>query len=72
MFAVRMLPKSWTKQVIDANGFALVLKYQLYPWSHRSLAQRVREELGLPVDTPRALAEGTMDRFMNWHDAQVA
>jgi hypothetical protein len=72
VFAVRMLPKSWTKQVIDANGFALVLKYQLYPWSHRSLAQRVREELGLPVDTPRAPAEGTMDRFMNWHDAQVA
>lgn len=35
--------------MIDANGFALILKYQLYPGSHRALAQRVREELGDPL-----------------------
>jgi hypothetical protein len=71
VFVARMLPKSWVKEVIDAGGFALILKYQLYPWSFRGLAERVRGELGLPVDTPRALAEGTMNRFTNWHERQV-
>jgi hypothetical protein len=54
VFVARMLPKSWVKELIDAGGFALILKYQLYPWAFRGLAQRVRGELGLPVDTPRA------------------
>lgn len=71
VFAVRFLPKSWVKEVVDAGGFALIFKYQLYPWSYRELAGRVRDELGLPVDTPRALEEGTMDRFTNWHERQT-
>jgi hypothetical protein len=46
----------------------MILKYQLYPWTHVDLAKRVASELGLPVDAPRALSDGTMDRFMNWHE----
>lgn len=49
----------------------MILKYQLYPWSHRQLATRVQKELGLPVDSPRALAEGTMARFLRWHEQTV-
>lgn len=71
VFAVRMLPKSWVNQVFHASGFALILKYQLYPWTHRGLARQVREELGLPVDAPRALADGTMERFERWHRADL-
>jgi hypothetical protein len=71
VFAARMLPKSWVKEVVDAGGFALIMKYQLYPWAHRDLARRVRDELGLPVDAPRALQDGTMDRFMRWHRPNV-
>lgn len=70
VFAVRMLPKSWIKEIVDAGGFALILKYQLYPWSHRELARRVNRELGLPVDAPRALEEGTMRRFLRWHEGR--
>jgi hypothetical protein len=55
----------------SAGGFVLVLKYQLYPWTHRELARTVREDLGLPVDAPRALAEGTMERFVRWHRKRV-
>ena len=47
VFAVRMLPKTWIKDLIDVGGFALILKYQLYPWAHRELAKTVRSELGL-------------------------
>jgi len=45
----------------------MILKYQLYPWTHADLARRVARELGLPVDAPKALADGTMNKFENWH-----
>jgi hypothetical protein len=55
----------------DAGGFALILKYQLYPWTHKELAKKVAERLGLPVDAPRQLEEGTMLRFMRWHERHL-
>lgn len=67
VFAARMLPKSWIQEIISAGGYAMVLKYQLYPWTHGELAKRVASGLGLPVDSPRGLADGTMDRFERWH-----
>lgn len=67
VFVARMMPKSWIKEIVDAGGFALILKYQLYPVSHRELARKVKAELGLPIDSPKALEEGTMDRFVRWH-----
>ena len=67
VFAVRMLPKVWIHEV-NHGGFALILKYQLYPWAHRELARKVRTELGLPVDAPRRLEDGTMARFLRWHE----
>ncbi len=67
VFAVRMIPKPWINELNKRGGFALVFKYQLYPWTHRELAKRVATELGLPVDAPRALEDGTMERFLKWH-----
>lgn len=43
VFVARMLPKTWIMEIQRAGGFALILKYQLYPWAHRDLARRVRE-----------------------------
>ena len=71
VFVARMLPKSWMNELIGQGGFGLILKYQLYPWSHRELARRVAGDLGLPVDAPRALADGTMRRFMTWHTKRL-
>jgi hypothetical protein len=71
VFVVRMLPKHWIQEVADAGGFTLVLKFQLYPWADLGLAKRVAGELGLPVDAPRALNDGTMNRFVKWHEKQV-
>lgn len=67
IIAARMLPRSWINELIKAGGFALIIKYQLYPWAHRDLAKKVRTELDLPVDAPRRLSEGTMARFLRWH-----
>lgn len=68
VFAARMLPRTWINDVIKAGGFALIIKFQLYPWAHRELARKVRDQLGLPVDAPRRLSLGTMQRFLRWHE----
>jgi hypothetical protein len=39
--------------------------------AHRDLPRRVRMELGLPVDAPRAPEEGTAARFLRWHEGRV-
>jgi len=67
VFVVRMMPKHWIVELAREGGFALIIKYQLYPWTHRELAKRVAHTFGLPVDAPRALADGTMLRFVKWH-----
>lgn len=67
VFVVRMIPKSWMFELYKAGGFGLIFKYQLYPYSHRELAIRVANELGLPLDSPRAIEEGTMARFLRFH-----
>jgi hypothetical protein len=67
VFVCRMLPRSWIFELNELGGFSLILKYQLYPWTHKELAKRVKEQLGLAVDAPRFLYEGTMNRFLKWH-----
>lgn len=68
VFVVRMLPQIWISDLARRGGFALILKYQLYPPSHRALAYQLGHELGLPVGWPRSLEEGTMGRFLQWHE----
>lgn len=72
LFVARMLPRNWILEIKNEGGFALILGFQLYPWTHRELAARVRLELGLPVDSPRRLQAGTMQRFLRWHERQIA
>jgi hypothetical protein len=70
VFVVRAMPRIWILDVARRGGFTLVLKYQLYPVSHRGLAAVVKATLGLPVDAPKALYDGTMQRLLNWHERQ--
>ena len=66
VFAVRALPRTWAHALIQAGGYAMIMQYQFYPWAHKPIADRVRDELGLPVDTPKRIEHGTMQRFENW------
>lgn len=67
VFVVRMMPKSWIYEVSNAGGFGLIFKRQLYPFSHKELSEHIARELGLPLDAPRAIEEGTMARFLHFH-----
>ncbi|MBE9224006.1 hypothetical protein IQ264_00755 [Phormidium sp. LEGE 05292] len=67
VFVVRMAPKNWIHEVSKAGGFILILKYQLYPFTHIHLARKVASTLSLPVDAPRTLLDRTMNRFLFYH-----
>ncbi len=67
LFIVGMAPKSYIEEVREDGGFTLVFKYQLYPHGHEGLAKRVKEELGIPADSHRAVYDGTVIRFLRWH-----
>ena len=71
VFVVRMFPAHWMEEVRQEGGFVLILKYQLYPWTHKDLAKRVKEQLDLPVDAPRTLYDVTMKRFLTWHEKNL-
>jgi hypothetical protein len=71
VFAVRMIPVTWAEELISEGGYAMILGWQLYPRAQADLAKRVRTELGLPVDSPKALYQGTMDKFNKWHQRNM-
>lgn len=71
VFVARMLPRTWINEIIKSGGFALILKYQLYPLTHKELAKRIQKKFGLPVDAPKMIEDGTMERFMKWHRKNV-
>lgn len=71
LFVVRSAPGNYIYETHLNGGFTLVFKYQLYPLSHRELAAHVREELGLPVDTPKAIEQGTVLRLLKNHEAYL-
>jgi hypothetical protein len=66
VFAVRALPKTWAEALIESGGYAMIMQYQFYPWTHKDLASEIRAKLLLPVDTPKRIEDGTMQRFENW------
>lgn len=67
LFIVRMAPKSYVEEVRRLGGFTLIFKYQLYPYGFAELAAEVRRRLQLPTDSPAQIAQGTIQRFLNWH-----
>lgn len=71
LFVARMMPRTYINDVRKMGGYSMIMKYQFYPVSHRELANRVRNELGLPVDCPRRLQDSTLQRFLTWHEKNL-
>jgi len=70
LFIVRASPKHYIEFIRRIGGFTLVFGFQLYPFGSQQLAHRVRDRLSLPVDTPSRIADGTIQRLVNWHKRQ--
>jgi hypothetical protein len=71
LFIFRFAPKNYIDTVRKRGGFTLIFKHQLYPLGHLEFAKAVKAELGLPVDSPAAISDGTVQRFLNWHLKQL-
>jgi len=71
LFIVRMAPKNYVEEVRSRGGFTLIYKWQLYPFGFAGVAKKIRDALGLPVDSPAALADQTAKRFLTWHELQL-
>jgi hypothetical protein len=67
LFVNRMMPSAWMEELRESNGIWVIMGYQLYPIGHKKLADKVKEEMGLPVDAPIRLYDGTMERLMKQH-----
>lgn len=67
VFVVRMIPKSWMNELYEEGGFGLIYKAQLYPWTDKARVEHIARELGLPIIAPKSIEEGTMARFLRWH-----
>ena len=70
LFIMRISPKSYNYEIITRGGFALIFETQIYPFGHDGLIEKIAEILDLPVDCPRAIPDGIMNRFMKWHEKQ--
>jgi hypothetical protein len=71
IFIVRWAPKSYIKDVYDLGGFSLLYEMKIFDISQLGLVEDIRRLLKLPVDCPRAIGEGTIRRFVNWHENYV-
>jgi hypothetical protein len=47
----------------------MIFKSQIYDLSQRVLVEKMKNELELPVDCPKAIPEGIIERFRRWHEA---
>jgi len=71
LFIMRFAPKVYNYELVQAGGFSLLFKDQMYPFGNERLAERVRAELRLPVHCPPAVPDGVVQRFATWHQKQV-
>lgn len=68
LFIVRMAPANYINYVRERGGFTLIFEYQLYPYTYREFARAVREGLGIKVDCPARIEDGTILRLTKWAD----
>lgn len=72
LFVFRWAAKSYVELVRQADGFTLLLKYQLYPPGSHHLADEVSAKLRLPIGKAVRLEDGTVQRVLKWHLAELA
>jgi len=71
LFIMRYSPRVYNWEVIQRGGYAMIFETQIYPFGHKELVERIKEGLNLPVDCPRAIPEGIVERFLKWHKRQA-
>jgi len=68
LFIMRYSPKTYNRMIIDKGGFVMIFGSQIYELSQMNLVERLKNELELPVDCPKAVPDGIFKRFVDWHE----
>ena len=71
LFIMRHSPENYNWEIIQNGGYAMIFETQIYPFGQNSLVERIKEVLALPVDCPRAIPGGIIDRFIRWHERNI-
>ncbi len=71
LFILRYSPKTYNDIIIKSGGFVLIFESQIYELSQAELVKKIKEKIEYPVDNPRAIPAGIIDRFEKWHIKQV-
>lgn len=71
-FIMRHAPKTYMWDIYQSGGYGMIFKSQIYDLSQKALVEKMKNELGLPVDCPRAIPDGILERFKRWHEAPPA
>ena len=72
LFIMRQSPTVYNYEIIRRGGYAMIFEAQIYAFGQKLLVEKIRKELGLTVDCPRAIPDGIIKRFMNWHNRQIS
>ena len=67
LFIMRYAPKTYNYEIIKRKGYAMIFETQIFPLASKDLARRIKKELRMPVDYPKAIPNGIINRFMKWH-----
>lgn len=72
LFIMRYSPKSYNNEIINRGGYTMIFECQIYPFGQESLVKRIKESLNMPVDCPKSIPSGIIDRFIKWHNKQLS
>lgn len=68
LFIMRWSPKSYNKMIIDSGGYVMLYETQIYELSQEKLVKKIKDTLGLPVISSKAIPDGIIERFQKWHN----
>jgi len=71
LFIMRHAPKTWIKEVYRKKGYSLIFETKIFEMSQIELVEKIKNNLGMPVICSRAIPEGMITRFENWHKRQI-
>jgi len=71
LFIMRYSPKTYNNEIIKSGGFVLIFESQIYELSQVELVKKIRNIIGYPVDNPKAIPGGIIDRFEKLHNKSV-
>ena len=71
LIIMRQSPQSYNwERIIQKGGYAMIFEYKILSLDQKKLVNKIRKYLSLPVDCPRAIPDGIIERFIRWHKKQ--